>query len=243
MAKESKSPQRKKELEYTLDHVTFGWDSSRRFPKTWRRKKTHINRETRRKSQEILAAVKPGMEAGELDLVADDLTAVRFQKSVSRKRLHKTGTVTVGEKVKRKLERRREAVGRRVQSHKKYDDLAASAVNTLASLQGEELVDAVRRADLLCRGRNAAEVKRVHQASPLDRALSFLYTLSSGSALVVDALRRNRELAKTLIDWDEKAGRILERDRRARERKTLEKQEARKRSSSKLSKIRDSRIG
>jgi hypothetical protein len=112
MPKEPKSPQRKKELEYERDHFTFGWNSSRRFPKTWKRKKAQINRESRRKSQELLVGIKPGTEAGALEGIADDLTAARLQKSVSRKRLHKTGTVSVGEKVRRKLEWRRDAVGR-----------------------------------------------------------------------------------------------------------------------------------
>ena len=48
-----KSPQEKKELEYTKDHFTFGWNSSRAFPKTWKRKKTNLNREYRRKSGEL----------------------------------------------------------------------------------------------------------------------------------------------------------------------------------------------
>ena len=107
MAKERKSPQQKKELEQTKDHFTPGWQSSRLFPKTWKRKKTRVNREYRRKSEELLAPAKPGIAADDLELIADDLTAARFQKSVSRTRLHKIGTITVGEKVKRKLERRK----------------------------------------------------------------------------------------------------------------------------------------
>lgn len=231
MAKERKSPQRKKELEYTRNHFTFGWNSSRRFPKTWKQKKAHINRETRRKSQEILATVKPGMEASELERVADDLTATRFQKSVSRKRLLKTGTVTVGEKVKRKLERRREVVGWRFQSRQNNDLLAATAVNTLVSLQGKELIDAVRRADLICNGGNTAELNRVVQLprTAVDRSLLFLYGLSSGSFPLVSAIRRNPEVAERLRIWDEKAGRILERERRSRERRLEGKQAARKR--------------
>ena len=70
------------------------------------------NREYRQKSEELLAQAKPGIGALDIELIADDPTAARFQKSVIRKRLHKIGTVTVGEKVKDKLERRAEAVGR-----------------------------------------------------------------------------------------------------------------------------------
>jgi hypothetical protein len=231
MAKEQKSPQRKKELEYAKDHFTFGWNSSRNFPKTWKRKKAHINRESRRKSYELLTAVRPGMGATELEVIADDLTAARFQKSVSRKRLRKTGTVTVGEKVKTKLERRREAAGRRSQSHQSHDRLAAAAVDTLASLQGKELTDAVRRADLICNRRNQAELDRVVQLprNAINSALLFLYGLSSGLHPLVDALRRNPDLTERLRIWDEQAGRILERERRNRERKIEGKQAAQKR--------------
>lgn len=230
MAKERKSPQQKKQLEYTRDHFTFGWNSSRSFPKTWKRKKTHINRENRHKSQEILASLKSGMEANELEAIADDFTAARFQKSVSRKRLRKTGTVTVGEKVKRKLEWRRDAVGRRSQSHKNNDRWAAVAVDTLSSLQGKELTDAVLRADLICNKRNAAELDRVVQLprNAVDSALLFLYGLSTGLHPLVSALGRNPELVERLTIWDEKASRILERNRRTREQKLEEKQTARK---------------
>lgn len=130
MASERKSPQQKKQLEYTKDHFTFGQHSSRMFPTIWKRKKTRANREYRRKSEELLAQAKPGIPVDDVELLADDLTAARFQKSVIRKRLHKTGTVTVGEKVKRKLERREETAGRKVQRHQHYDHAATSAINT-----------------------------------------------------------------------------------------------------------------
>jgi len=97
MAKERKSPQQKKELEYTRNHFTFGWVSSRNFPQTWKRKKARVNRNYRHKSEEILAQAKPGIASDDVESIADDLTAARFQKSISRKRLRKVGTVTVGE--------------------------------------------------------------------------------------------------------------------------------------------------
>src|SRR5215472_16015046 len=106
MAKARRSPQEKKQLEYTKDHFTFGWDSSRKFPQTWKRKKKNANRQYRRKSQELLTTAKPGMGTSDVELVGDGWTATRFQPSVSRKRLRKTGTVTVAEKIKKKFERR-----------------------------------------------------------------------------------------------------------------------------------------
>ena len=80
MAKERKSPQEKKSLEYTRDHFTFAEHSS--FPTTWKRKKTHANREFRRKSAELLVQAKSGMAVDDVALIADDLTASLFQKSL-----------------------------------------------------------------------------------------------------------------------------------------------------------------
>jgi len=229
MAKERKSPQQKKQLEYTKDHFTFGWHSSRMFPTTWKRKKARANREYRRKSEELLAQAKPGIAVDDVELLADDLTAERFQKSVIRKRLHKAGTVTVGEKVKKKLERRKETAERRAQRRQYYDRTATSAIRTLSSLSEDKLVDVVRRADLLCGRRNADELKRVHQSNDaIDRALCFLYRLTWGYAPEFDALRRNQGLDKALRSWTEKANRILRRDQRAVETKLDEKQRARK---------------
>jgi hypothetical protein len=229
MAKERKSPQQKKELEYTKDHFTFGWHSSRMFPNAWRLKKARLNRQYRRKSEQLLAQTKPGIEVDDVELVADDLTAARFQKSVIRKRLHKTGTVTVGEKVKRKLQKREEMVGRRVQRHQQYDRAATSAIGTLRSLDGRKFVDVVRQADLLCGTRNEGELKRVLQSNdPVDKALHFLYRIGSGSAFEQETLRRNPQLDKDLAVWIEKAKRILNRDKRAVNRKLQQKQAIRK---------------
>jgi len=229
MAKERKSPQEKKELEYTRDHFTGGWHSSRMFPRTWRRKKARANRQYRRRSEELLAPAKPGMAADDMDSIAEDLTAARFQKSVGRKRLHKVGTVTVGEKVKRKLERREEAIGRNVRRHAQYDRAAAEAVGTLSSLGDENLVSVVHRADLLCSRRNADELKRVLQSEArVDRALHFLYLISAGSAFEADALRRNPELDKSLSAWLGKARRILAKGVRKEQRRRDEKEAVRK---------------
>jgi hypothetical protein len=225
MAKERKSPREKKSLEYTRDHFTFAEHSS--FPKMWKRKKTHANREYRRKSAGLLVQAKPGMGADDVALIADDLTAALFQKSVVRKPLRKTGTVTVGEKVERKLVKREQSIGRRARSHEPYDLAADSAIRTLTSLEGENLVDVVRRARVLCDGGNPEEWVRLRQSSdPLDQALHFLQQLSHGSAYEIDAVRRNEELGAALAAWVTKANRILARDRRAIEKKVEQKQMA-----------------
>jgi len=199
------------------------------FPLNWKRKKARANREYRRKSQELLMPAKPGLAAEQIDPLAEDLTAARFEKSVSRRRLQKSGTVTVGEKVKRKLQRREEASGRNPERRQQYDRSAALAIGILASLRDDRLVDVVRRADLLCNQRNVDEFKRVLRSrDPVDCALHFLYLVASGSAFQIDALRRNQELAKRFDAWVGKANRILERGRRAEEKKLREKQMVRK---------------
>jgi hypothetical protein len=193
-----KSPQEKKQLEYTKDHFTFGWQSSRMFPKTWKQKKTWANRQYRRRSQELLAEMKPGM--GEHDLVSDDLTAARFKKSVSRKRLHKSGTVSLGEKVKAKLDKRTALVGRRMQRKQTCERWARSSVTTLNGLRGDEFKEVARRAKSLCTG-NMSELRRVMSSQdPVNRALEFLYRVSVGFAHESDALHRSADQQR-LATW------------------------------------------
>jgi hypothetical protein len=224
MARERKSPQEKKELEYAKDHFTFGWHSSRYFPQTWKRKKARVNRNYRRKSEEILAQAKPGIDSGDLEAIADGLTAARFQKSVSRKRLSKTGVVSVGEKVQRNLERRQESVGRHARRDQRYDSSAVSAIKTLTSLQREELVEFVRRADRMLNAKSAALKGVLPCKDNLDRALYFLYLVAAGSHLEVDALQRNPDLDKVFQSWIVKANQILKSEDRARGMKSDQKQ-------------------
>ena len=201
-----KSPQEKKQLDYERDHFTPGWNSSsRRFAKAWRGKKTHANRQYRRRSQELLVGMKTGI--GEDDLFSDDLTAARFQESVSRKRLRKQGTMTLREKVETKLAKRATMVGRRARTKREAEAWAKSAVATLGGLQAEKFVEASRRAELLCRG-NVDELRRVMSSrDPVDRALLFLRHIRDGSGHLVDALRRRPELQEALANWLKKAER------------------------------------
>jgi len=81
---------------------------------------------------------------------------------------------------------------------------------------------------VLCAERNADELKRIFLSNdPVDEALQFLYRLTSGSAFENDVLRRNSELGKALDTWMAKARRILERDKRAEQKKLDQKQAAR----------------
>lgn len=234
MVKVRKSPQEKKQLEYARDHFTFGWRSSRMFPRTWKRKKAHINREYRRKSQAVLTQVKPEAAADDIESIADDLTAARFRKSISRKRQRKVGTVTVGQKVKKKLEKREDAAGRRVRSRQQDDRRVASAIRILSSLEGDALLDVVRRAALLAGPKREEELKRVLGSRGLvNEALYFLYLVMAGSVFELGALQRNPKLNETLGNWAEKARGILARDQRAATSKREEKRATRKKISRK----------
>jgi len=141
---------------------------------------------------------------GETDLIPDDLTAAHFQKSVSRKRLYKQGTVTVGEKVRETLEKRAAMVGRRVKKKRDAEAWARSALTTLNRLQGEKLVDFIQRAERFRRGSLDERFRVMSSQDPLDRALCFLHGIGFGSAPEIDAVRRNPELKKGFAIWFKK---------------------------------------
>jgi hypothetical protein len=230
MSKERKSPRQKKELEYTRDHFTGGFNSAvRGFSKGWQRKKAHVNRKLRRKSGELMAPAKLGLEAQDVEIISSELTAAHLQKSATRKRLHKIGTVTMGERVKKRLQRLADAVGRKVQQRQHLDHAAAEAVRTLNRLSGERLVRVVYRGESL-RKRNGDELKRVRNSKdPVDQALNFLYAVSIGSGRELDALRRNPKVNRELASWIQKANRIMAKERRAQERKLTQKETAQRR--------------
>lgn len=225
MQKESKSPQEKKRLEYAKDHFTFGWQSSRSFPKTWKRKKVHANREYRRKSEELLVRTKPGSGLDSLPSDAEDLTAARFIKSVVRKPLHKAGIVTVGEKVRLKLTSRGQRVGRKVKKEAAVRKEATSVIQTLNKLESDRLVGFVLRASELCKISDSKETVRLQLSTePIDQALYFVYRLSVGVNSPRDTICKDETLRVPLAAWFIKANRILSRDERRAKNKVAEKQ-------------------
>ena len=226
MPKDRKSPQEKKALEYEKDHFTFGWNSSRFFPKTWRRKKKQANRQYRRKSEALLGQNKVGITGVDVELLADDLSAARFQRSVSRKRLHKTGTVTLNEKVKRKLEKRTLAENRKNDSRRHYEQQVAQAVQFLTSLDGKELEAAVLQANLVCTNPGKGLRQILPRKSPLDSAIYVLYLVAAGSTFQIEALKRNPALDLVLGEWLVKANRVLTRSKKKEETKTRQKKQA-----------------
>lgn len=174
--------------------------------------------------------MKPGLGAGEAESVSEDMTAPRFQKSVSRKRLNKIGVIPMGEKVKRRLQRRAESVGRRVQEHQHNDREAAQALKKLESLTADNMPAVVNRMELLLKG-NVEELIRVAcSGDPLDQALRFLRAVNIGSSRELEALRRNPKLCQRFRRWIQKADGIIAKTKRAQERKQQEKETARQRS-------------
>src|SRR5580692_636652 len=201
MPKERKSPQQKKQLGYQKDHFTFS-ESPHAFPRQWRRKKTQANRKYRRKSDELLAQAKPEISAEDAELIIGDITESHLKKSVSRERLRKSSTVTIGEKIRIKLEKRKETVGRRVNNHRRYDSIIKEAVSALTSLEGQQLVDCVKRLAHLLGGGDPIEWLRLQKSEdPIDRALYLIERLTQGDANYADALRRNQELCKSFQAW------------------------------------------
>ena len=220
MTDERKSPQKKKDLEYSKDHFTFS-EYPHAFRRNWKRKKARVNRQYRRKSDELLAQTKPGISANEAELIAGDLTAAHLQKSVLRERLRKSGTVTVGEKIKLKLERRRALIGRNTKKHAHYDELAREAVRVLNSLDGRQILELCMRARQL--GGDLKELRRVARSfNPIDRAVNFLWHISFGSVPEQEALRRNQELCEAYNALMERASRIIAQKKRATEEKVEE---------------------
>ena len=226
--KKLKTPQQKKELEYSRDHFTFS-DSPHAFRRTWKLKKKLANREYRRKSDELLVKAKPEISADDAEVVVEDLTVAHLKKPVLRKRLQKSSTVTLGQKVQIKLEKRKETVGRRVNQHLRYDAIATEAVNTLNSLEGRQLADYVERSARFLVGGDPIEWMRLQKSTdPIDRALYFLERLTRGDGYYLDALRRNQDLCKSFLRWRDKANRVLAKVMRPAQGKLEQKQVAAK---------------
>lgn len=217
MTNERKSPQKKKNLEYSKGHFTFS-EYPHAFRRNWKRKKARVNRQYRRKSDELLAQAKPGISANEVELIACDLTAAHLQKSVLKERLRKSGTVTVGEKIKLKLERRRASIGRNTKKHDRYDELAREAVRVLNSLDGKQILELCMRARQI--GGDIKELRRITLSfNPIDRTVNFLWHISFGSAPEQEALRRNQELCEAYNAHMDRASRIVAQKKRITEEK------------------------
>jgi hypothetical protein len=229
MAKERKPPQEKKQLEYTRDHFTFA-EHAHAFRKQWPQKKVLANRKSRRRADEFLAQTKLGISGEEAEQTTADLSVTQVKKLALRQSLRKSGIVTVGEKVRLKLEQRRERTGRRANAHRKYEAIVKEALETLHSLEGDALIDTVRRANqLILKPDRHALLRLMESENPLDRAIHFYCDVCfdngylTGNGYLIDSIRRNPTLYRQFWLWVEKAERILRKDRRSAQRKLNQK--------------------
>lgn len=223
MPRERKTPQEKKRLALEKDHFTFT-KNPHAFRKSWREKKAEVNRQYRRKSDELLALAKPESSADDTELLIGDVTASHVKKSISQKRLVKWSTVPVGKKIVIKSQRRQDTIGRRVESKRKSEQIAKSAISTLQDLGGEELVQVVNRIAGLIHGGDPVEWMRLYQSKDrIDRAIFFVEQIERGDWTLHQALCRNHELCKAFKSWAAKANRILAKQRRPAERKLEQK--------------------
>lgn len=189
-----------------------------------------MNREYRRKSDELLSQAKPGMSGDESEVIAGDVTVTQLKKSISRKRLHKCGPNTVGEGIKIKRERRAEKVGKKLRSRQIYNDVVAQSLSALNSLQGDQLAGAARRAlQLNFSHDHGAKLRLAQSKDPVDRALQvfsevcFDNNYLAGNGYLIDCIRRNPELCSEFWRWVEKFERVIKRDLRKIQRKRAEK--------------------
>jgi ribosomal 50S subunit-recycling heat shock protein len=199
MAKPRKSPQQKKTLELENDHFTFGRHSDRAFRKIWKGKKVKVNRQYRRKSDQLLVGAKVEMSAEDVELVAAEITAAHLKESVTRKRLRKGGTVTVGDKIKIKLKKRQETTGRRVKERNDCDILVARTLQTVRTLSEAKFLEFAKLAERLSRGGDPLEYQRLYRSTdPADIAVMFLHKITWGSAAELESLRRNQVARRAL---------------------------------------------
>jgi hypothetical protein len=119
-----------------------------------------------------------------------DVTVVHLKESVLTKSLRKLGTVSLGEKVQTKLQKRTKAIGRKVNHKRHYDEIFQAAMKTLLQSQDR-----------------------------LDRAIFFVEEISRGNAIYLDVLRRDQKLCLSFQSWKKKVERILMRARRPAIRK------------------------
>jgi hypothetical protein len=125
-----KTPQEKKEAAYEKDHYAFPWKSPHGFRKTWKKKKSHVNRVVRRKSRNLLHQVEK-RSCEKLGPEEESLTAELFRKGLSRKKLRKIGVVSLQEKIDRKREYRESSFDIKARSHARRTDGFRRFVNRL----------------------------------------------------------------------------------------------------------------
>lgn len=223
MAFERESPQEKKRRDYS-ERVSGG---NRRNAEARKKEKKKVGHETRSKTDELLAQVKPQLSAKDTEVIAGELTAAHLRKSVSRKGVRKDGAAPLSEILEWQRERRLTSFGRKTSMRPHYDRIATEAVSILSSLEGEQMVVVARRAGILCAPENRHKFVDVLSLShPIDRALDFVRRAISCFSEERQALCRNKDLDEEFTAWLQRANRILNKDRLAAQRKLLNKRQS-----------------
>jgi len=225
MKSERESPQEKK-LRECSDRVTPG---NRRNAEARKKEKKKVGHETRSKTDELLAQVKPQLSAEDTEVIAGELTSTQLQKSVNRKRVLKYDAVPFSQTIEWQRERRLVSFGRKTKALPHYDRRAKEAIDTLNAINEKQFVDVARRAGKLCTPEfRHTFSNQLKVDDPIDRALHFLWSVSWGSNEDNQALCRNRELGKAFTAWIKRANRILAKDWLAAQKKLQEQQTIKK---------------
>lgn len=224
MGHEGKTPQQKKELAVKKDHFVRA-EHPHAFRKNWPRKKARTNRDYRRKTEEILSQAKRAITSEDSEIVAGELTAAHIKQSVSRKRLRKSGKVSLAERISITQANRKRSIGKNVEKNRRLGNTVTAAVTTLGSLAGQQLEDTVIRIASLLQGGDPTEWHRLSRSrDPLDQAVYFVEQVEKwGDFNLINALRNDENARQAYAEWMRKAARMLKRLSRSRERKFEQK--------------------
>ncbi len=134
MARERKSPQEKKELEYKRDRHEFAWHSDKGLRLARPRRKAGINRNYRHKADTVVRQVVKKDDLGNEADVSNELIA----NGIFRKRLWKVRPPTLKEAIAEKLKRRQQRESRKPIKIEKCYREGTSAIEALERMNAVE---------------------------------------------------------------------------------------------------------
>lgn len=134
MAKERKSPQEKKELEYKRDRHEFAWHSDKGLPLARPRRKAGINRKYRHKADTAVRQVVKNDDLGNTSDISNELIA----NGIFRRRLSKVPPPTLKEAIAEKLQRRQQRESRKPTKVEKCYREGTSAIEALERMDALE---------------------------------------------------------------------------------------------------------
>ena len=138
MAKERKSPQEKKELEYKFDRRSFAWHQDKGLRIARRRRKDTINRAYRHKADSV---VRQGVDAKDLASEDNELTNSLLAVGLTKKRLRKFTPPTLKDAVALKTEHRETRKSGKSQRAEAHERHAISIIEALEQAKPAEAVE------------------------------------------------------------------------------------------------------